>query len=195
MALIDCKECAKKISDSADKCPHCGKKQNSGGFWKLLLAIAAIFFLVSILNQCMDSSRKEGAEKADKAYLDSLTPEQRLVELQTRKKLMALEARQDKEKEGQKKLDEKRALLAYQSMKAVKSSLNDPDSLRINSIGVNGIATIVCVDYRAKNAYGGYVMGTATFINGKASQSAEVWNANCTGTGKGFYDYSHIKAM
>lgn len=195
MALIECKECAKQISDSADKCPNCGKKQNSGGFWKLLLAMVAIFFLVSILSQCMDSSRKERAEKADKAYLDSLTPEQRLVELQTREKLMALEARQNKEKEEQKKLQEKRASSAYQSLQVVKSSLNDPDSLRINSIGVNEIATIVCVDYRAKNAYGGYIRGTATFIKGKASQSAEVWNANCTGTGKGFYDYSHIKSM
>lgn len=36
MALVNCKECNKEISDSAKQCPHCGyKKRNKVGFGHL----------------------------------------------------------------------------------------------------------------------------------------------------------------
>lgn len=186
MALIECKECGNQISDEAEKCPQCGKKQSSWNGWKTSGVIVLILFVMSGVSECMDTNRKESAQKADQKYLDSLAPEQRQVELETREKLKALEVRQ-------KNADSKRSAYAYLAFKSVKESITDRDSLKIDSIGVNEAGTIACVDYRAKNAFGGYARGTATFINGKPSQSAGVWNANCTK--KGLYDYTYVRGM
>lgn len=57
MAMIKCKECGKKISDSADKCPHCGAVTDTGCsavVW--LFAIFAILvlgaFIVGFIKSC-----------------------------------------------------------------------------------------------------------------------------------------------
>lgn len=186
MALVQCKECGNQISDEAEKCPQCGKKQSSWNGWKTLGVVVLILFVMSAINQCMDSNRKENAQKVEKAYLDSLTPDQREAELKKRADAKAME---DKKKQA----DNKRSAYAYLAFKSVKEAVNDRDSLKVEWVGVNEAGTVACVDYRAKNAYGGYVRGTATFINGKPSQAAGVWNANCTA--KSFYDYTYVRGM
>jgi RNA polymerase subunit RPABC4/transcription elongation factor Spt4 len=50
MALINCKECGKEISDGAIACPHCGAKINTSEGLKLLGLLAIMFIIYMILS-------------------------------------------------------------------------------------------------------------------------------------------------
>lgn len=67
MALIQCPECKKEISDSVKKCPHCGYRIRKSTAGKKALAIAAVcvlaaaalvFFFVIQPNQVLDQAEK-----------------------------------------------------------------------------------------------------------------------------------------
>jgi hypothetical protein len=49
MALIECKECHKQVSDSAKTCPHCGAKVPRRSVIKLLIIGLAILILTGII--------------------------------------------------------------------------------------------------------------------------------------------------
>lgn len=53
MAIVNCKECGKEVSDKADKCPHCGVSNPSGsaitGCADVLHGIGCIIMLLPIL--------------------------------------------------------------------------------------------------------------------------------------------------
>jgi len=181
MALVKCKECDKEISDSAKSCPNCGKKLGGSNFFKIVIMLIALGFITTSISQCSEDSQRKELEKEDKVYLESLTPEKRAAELKTRDEIKKIE-------EIQKLAESKRSALAFSALKSVRDGVIDKDSLKIESISINDKATVACVSYRAKNAYGGYLKGYAAFVNGKASDSPEVWNANCAG--KKLYDYT-----
>lgn len=63
---------------------------------------------------------------------------------------------------------------------ALKSSLRDPGSLEFESIRTNDDATLVCLQYRAKNGFGGTNKEIAVYRNGNGTKSAEAWNKYCT---------------
>jgi hypothetical protein len=59
MALIKCKECGKKISNTAKTCPNCGAKNKKKGLGIggiLLLSIVTFFLLVIICSQISSNS-------------------------------------------------------------------------------------------------------------------------------------------
>ena len=77
MSLIQCPECKKEISDSAEKCPHCGyqltaevvdqaKKKTSGKTIGCLILIAFIIFLVIYGSIGDDSENGTAGWKEDK---------------------------------------------------------------------------------------------------------------------------------
>lgn len=82
---------------------------------------------------------------------------------------------------------DRRAWNAAVGVSLLKKSLNDPDSLFVDHVSVND-AKVVCIEYRAKNGFGGVIRNFAT-INlaaGKVSGDAGYWNKFCA---KGdFYD-------
>ena len=59
MALINCRECGTKVSDSAQSCPSCGnpnlKQEKSGSSINLLL-IGGIILLLFIIGKCNEDS-------------------------------------------------------------------------------------------------------------------------------------------
>lgn len=81
MAMINCRECGKEVSDLADKCPNCGapikivqpvpqiavpqpKKKNSTlGVLALIFSILGPLFLVGIILSIIDLCRKDGCKK------------------------------------------------------------------------------------------------------------------------------------
>ena len=192
MALVKCEECQKEISSEAKACPHCGFKKEKTGCLGVFGYGIIVVIALSLIGQCSMNNKNDNVEKAakaDKEYLATLAPEDREKELATRSKLKDLE---DKRIAKEKKEESNRSFMAYQAFKVLRSSLNDPDSLNIESITTNEKATIVCIDYRAKNGFGGYVKSYVTYINGKPNTSAESWNANCT---KGMLNYTYVKRM
>jgi hypothetical protein len=85
MALINCKECKKEISDQADKCPNCGfdiKKENgkkavNGCAW-IFAALAAIIFILVLTDKNSESSNQNSDNQNLEAYVYS----QQIVEEQ-----------------------------------------------------------------------------------------------------------------
>ncbi len=50
MAMIICKECLKKFSDEASKCPHCGKGHTNNA--AILGAVLGALILIVIVASC-----------------------------------------------------------------------------------------------------------------------------------------------
>ncbi len=71
------------------------------------------------------------------------------------------------------------ALAAY----LLRASLRDPDSLVIEDIYSRVPATAVCMRYRAKNGFGGYVREQIVLFNLSLTRNAAVWNKQCAGSG------------
>ena len=65
----------------------------------------------------------------------------------------------------------------------LRSSLRDPDSLVLESVYSRVPAMAVCMEYRAKNGFGGVNRERAAFYNLQLSKSASVWNRYCAGSG------------
>lgn len=63
----------------------------------------------------------------------------------------------------------------------LKKSMHDPSSLTWEAIGTNDDASLICFEYRAKNAFGAIVLGRAAYANGRISTGNSAWNKNCAG--------------
>lgn len=72
----------------------------------------------------------------------------------------------------------------------IKSNLREPESMTLESARANDDASVVCLEYRARNGFGGMSKEFVVFANGKASQEANAWNKHCT---KPLFDMKHIK--
>lgn len=76
MALINCKECGAKISDSAKSCPSCGnpnlRQEKSGGCSTFVIAIASIILLLFLIGTCNQSNVDT---EADTSGVDTTTYE------------------------------------------------------------------------------------------------------------------------
>lgn len=64
-------------------------------------------------------------------------------------------------------------------VKSIKAALRNPDSAQWNIILANDDASVVCVEYRAQNGFGGMNIEQATFAKGKIQTSVSAWNKNC----------------
>lgn len=84
MALVKCKECGKKISDGANKCPNCGYKEKKRikidkniikkigkkkliiGLILIILIVSGIIGVVTIHNKKVEAQKKAEQERYDK---------------------------------------------------------------------------------------------------------------------------------
>jgi hypothetical protein len=162
MALIKCHECGAEISKSAKVCPQCGAK-NKG---KSSLGCALIFLFVVLP---VGGAVMEVAGKArEEGRLASLSPEQRVLEIQNAPKKK--QAEQDwKDSWG----------AIYGCRATLEESLNDPDSVKYRDAveatpfakDKNGVFTVT-IGLRAKNAFG--AMMPAIYIC-SAKQDGDSW--------------------
>ena len=67
------------------------------------------------------------------------------------------------------------------ALRTIKMSLRDPDSVKWASVSASKDATIVCVEYRAKNGFGGMNLEYATAVGVVVSTKPEAWNKHCIG--------------
>lgn len=80
MALIQCVECHKEISDKAKRCPHCGcpqHKPKSRKFVKWLLPVGAIIVIIGVVayNQ-YERTQIDNAIKSHNEYLQQTVSNQ-----------------------------------------------------------------------------------------------------------------------
>lgn len=170
MALGECRECGKQVSDEAKNCPHCGvsKPVKSGiGPVKLfmLLGIGALIF-ANIMPS--NDGAKRSVSTAAPAQKSEKTPEQLTAE---RKKELTFQ----------------KTVLAAAT---VKRAMRDPDSLVWEDILASDDASVICLQYRAKNGFGGMNREFVVYANGTASQKTADWNKHCR---KSMLDMKHVK--
>ena len=67
MALVACKECNKKISDKAKKCPNCGYEKQDEKKWtttNYIMAIGAAIAVIYLILQIMSPPPKKVIQKS-----------------------------------------------------------------------------------------------------------------------------------
>ena len=116
----------------------------------------------------------------EKARIAALTPEQRLAEAEAKHMKDQAETEAKAAKERNHKVEIKRIRFAKIVAEALRNSLRDPQSLTIEYLGVNKESSIACIEYRAKNGFGGMNRTYAVLKNEKfLFQNADAWNKNC----------------
>lgn len=151
MSMIKCQECGKEISNQADACPHCGAKPTLGsGCFVVILAALAVFGTIGVM------SSKESPPP--------LPP----VPVKT-----AAQIAQDKKSEATR-------LMVLMYMQALKKDLRDPDSIVWESVRANDNASVICMEYRAKNGFGGMNRDVIAVIDNHVKRGTTAWNKHCT---------------
>lgn len=86
---------------------------------------------------------------------------------------------------------EQQAYLAVLSMgKVIKKRMRDPSSLVWESIRANTDASVICMQYRAKNGFGGFSREITVLADGRASSENKDWQRHCT---TGLSDFTHAR--
>lgn len=154
MALTKCKDCNAQISDKATACPQCGAKPSKQTS-RFTIFFGGLFTIAIAMLVFKDDTKTEALVNA---------PSTKQAEAQKQEKIKA-DARFD---------------LAFETAKTIKKSMRDPDSFKVEYIGVNDQATVACAKYRSRNGFGGMNKEFAVVANNKVTQSAADWNKLCT---------------
>lgn len=96
-----------------------------------------------------------------------------------KERLAAKAAREEARKEEDKR-EVARSGLAAHALASVRASLRNPQSVQWDSVLTNDDATVICIDYRAQNGFGGMGYEFVTFVDGKPNPSDRAWNTNCS---------------
>lgn len=168
-------------------------KDGAGTSAKLLsvktLPIVALVAIFGAYQSYSTSNAKLQVIKKEEARWNALTDEQKQAELDEKKRQVELAEAEKIRKAKVKEQDSKRFVFARVFVRALKEQMRDPDSFKVESIRVNEEATVACIEYRAKNGFGGINREFAVYKNGALLRSnAGAWNASCT---KSMYDLTY----
>lgn len=72
MALVECRECKKEISDQAKTCPSCGAKQGKSAWPAILIFLGVMFVLVLIFG----ATHKDDGRSLERDAIDLCWKEQ-----------------------------------------------------------------------------------------------------------------------
>lgn len=156
MSIGKCRECGAEVSDQAKACPKCGVSKPVRKTSKLTW-LATLVIVPMVAMSIINHKPPPDVEAAPP------TPEQI----------------------AEKKLDEKRFNLAVGALIFIKKNLREPESVVWETVLVNDAATAICVEYRARNGFGGMNRELAVITDSKLEKTARAWNAKCT---KGMHD-------
>lgn len=157
MPLIKCHECEAQVSTEAKSCPSCGAKvrlpkKKVGIVGIFLASVMGISIVGSVLNQ-QEQDRQE----------EKKSPEQKAAEEKAKLRI------------GQ------RDALTVAALKSIHDHLRNPESVQWGDVLVNDDGSVICIDYRAQNGFGGMNHESIAFLGGKAKTDAQSWNKNCAG--------------
>lgn len=157
MAMGKCRECGAEVSDQAKTCPKCGVSRPVRKTSKLTWLATLVIVPVVAMSIINHKPPPPDVEAAPP------TPEQL----------------------AEKKLDERRFNLAVGALIFIKKNLREPESVVWEGVWVNDAATVICVEYRARNGFGGMNKEVAVITDSKLEKTAKAWNSKCT---KGMHD-------
>ena len=144
MALINCKECGKEMSDTLKKCPHCGyinkDSKNGKNFFqnnKKLIIIIGVILVVCIVGIVVYNKKIEQDIIQAEIEANTLTEDEKL---------------------------------GARAIKSLQANLKNQDSLNVYEIWYRKTQTSaeqVLIDYSAQNGFGGTNRNIALIENGK----------------------------
>jgi hypothetical protein len=68
-------------------------------------------------------------------------------------------------------------------MKQIKAANRNPASVVWEEVWANSDASVVCVDYRGQNGFGGMNREVIVVVKDKAHRTPQAWNRHCTKPG------------
>lgn len=89
------------------------------------------------------------------------------------------------EQKAEKAAADTRYIVAAATSNLLRDTMRDPDSLKFEVLRVNEDATVVCMEYRARNGFGGLNRELMVVTKDRSSQDPSDWNKRCT---KPMYD-------
>jgi hypothetical protein len=72
-----------------------------------------------------------------------------------------------------------RLQLGKRAQAAVQQQLRDPQSLQVLQLRVDVTRGVGCVEYTARNGFGGTNRERAVFVSGSVKPAADHWNKHC----------------
>lgn len=193
MALINCPECGKEISDTCESCIHCGYKLSNDSDPKVKqsgkkkISIIAILLIVIVIIGIIIAS----------ILIVNSVQEKNRIEQEKQEQILAQE---EEEKQKQAEIEAHKLTyeetVCYYAIEYFKTILKNPDSLQIHDVKIgptisaevneqdlNGhyIEYIVILDYSAQNGFGGIdrnkyyitMSDTVTSPNNSVSQDGQ----------------------
>lgn len=151
MSLIECHECKKQVSDEAVACPSCGAKVRKPAEPKKPMSRAMILFL--ILGVVAVIGGMLAQETAPPKTTEQIAAE---------------------------KEHAARIMFVRMAVSSLKKAARDPDSLTIESARANKDGSVICLEYRARNGFGGMNREHLAIAAGKANGTPGHWNKHCT---------------
>jgi phage terminase large subunit GpA-like protein len=159
MALISCSECNQSVSDKAKTCPHCGAQVKPEAKRKKINKWVWIALGAAILVSAISSNQKQDEIAQTEARM---SPEQKAA------------------KEAENKAAMVRTLVARKAVEELKTAMRDPSSLAVESIRLNDDSTLVCIEYRARNGFGGMNREFIVMTKTANYKTPDRWNKHCT---------------
>jgi hypothetical protein len=166
MTFVTCAGCGLKVDNKIAACAHCGAKPRAGARTGIIVAavIGGIIILSNLLSLLLSAPAPASA---------SLTP-------------TATQAVKAPDPAREARL--KRALVV---VTLVKTGLRDPDSVSWQHIRANDDASVVCLEYRARNGFGGLNLERTAYVGGRLSNESKAWNKNCAA--KKLFDLDYLR--
>lgn len=159
MPIGPCRECGKSASEDAKSCPHCGVSNPVQPSNKNVLIgigfIVSLIVLGKLISSAFDAPQVQATP----------TPE----EVQRQAEAARIAAQ-----------EEELFQHTASAVRAVKASLRDPESVVWESIRTDRAASVVCIQYRAKNGFGGMTRETALVTGREIFHSDAAYKKFCT---------------
>lgn len=73
-----------------------------------------------------------------------------------------------------------RAIFVQMAVSSLKKAARDPESLTVDVARTNKDGSVICLEYRARNGFGGMNREHLAVADGKANGTPEHWNKHCT---------------
>lgn len=165
MALIQCRECNAKISDSAKSCPACGSPlpKKTSAFTKIVLGLLGLGALIQIFST-----------KPTETASPKTTPvAETQLQIATRK------------------ADDAAVRVALLGAKKIKEASKNPDSFKLTKAFQLENGTL-CYEFRATNSFNAIVPGYYTITPSTDGGSDAMYNKYCAG--KFGRDFTYIKS-
>ncbi|MPS27580.1 MAG: hypothetical protein E2576_11105 [Alcaligenaceae bacterium] len=140
-----------------------------------VLGIAMAIIAVGMLVGSLAGKPAQGPKAAAEPIISEPTPEEiAAAEVKAAEQEIAAEEKRKRRVQLTRSADVAEALLG---------AMRDPDSTVFEGILTNEDASVVCVQYRSRNGFGGMDRGQAVAVKDTIQQSATLWKKHCTGDG------------